>query len=92
MFSISGCSIDQPSSKPASTPAEPTEVVESKPAAETAKVTAPMRSSESDDTAQTMEGRATWYGPGLYGNKTASGEVLKARAFPTLNSAREGEL
>ena len=22
-------------------------------------------------------GRATWYGPGLYGNKTASGEVLK---------------
>jgi rare lipoprotein A len=51
-----------------------------------------MRSSESDDTAQTMEGRATWYGPGLYGNKTASGEVLKARAFPTLNSAREGEL
>ena len=92
MFSISGCSIDQPSSKPSSTPAEPKEVIETKPAAETAQAPPPKPSSESDDTAQTMEGRATWYGPGLYGNKTASGEVLKARAFPTLNSAREGEL
>ena len=89
---VSGCASDQSSSKPAPTAAEPKAAVETKPAAETAKVTAPMRSSESDDTAQTMEGRATWYGPGLYGNKTASGEVLKARAFPTLNSAREGEL
>ena len=92
MFSISGCATDQSSSKHASTSAEPKEFVETKPSAETAKAPAPMPSSESDDTAQTMEGRATWYGPGLYGNKTASGEVLKARAFPTLNSAREGEL
>ena len=26
---------------------------------------------------ETVVGRATWYGPGLYGNKTASGEILK---------------
>ena len=26
---------------------------------------------------ETVVGRATWYGPGLYGNKTASGEILQ---------------
>ena len=59
---VSGCASDQSSSKPAPTAAEPKAAVKTKPAAETAKAT---------------EGRATWYGPGLYGNKTASGDVLK---------------
>lgn len=29
------------------------------------------------DPVKTVVGRATWYGPGLYGNKTASGEILE---------------
>ena len=31
-------------------------------------------------------GRATWYGPGLYGNKTASGEVLKKNTLTAAHS------
>ena len=34
-------------------------------------------STEHSDPIETVVGRATWYGPGLYGNKTASGEILK---------------
>ena len=33
-------------------------------------------------------GRATWYGPGLYGNKTASGEILKKNTL----TAAHGQL
>ena len=29
------------------------------------------------DPVKTVVGRATWYGPGLYGNKTANGEILE---------------
>ena len=46
--------------------------VETKPAAETAKAT---------------EGRATWYGPGLYGKKTASGDVLKEGTMTAAHSS-----
>ncbi len=28
-------------------------------------------------TSQAVQGQASWYGPGLYGNKTTSGEVLE---------------
>ena len=31
----------------------------------------------SPSTEKIVVGRATWYGPGLYGNKTASGEILQ---------------
>ena len=76
MLSVSGCGTDQTSSKP-STPAEPNEAVETNPASETAKGPAAETSSESGATARIVEGRATWYGPGLYGNNTASGDVLQ---------------
>lgn len=33
-------------------------------------------------------GRATWYGPGLYGNKTASGEILQKNTL----TAAHGQL
>ena len=46
--------------------------VETEPAAETAKAT---------------EGRATWYGPGLYGKKTASGDVLKEGTMTAAHSS-----
>ena len=69
---VSGCASDPSSSKPAPTAEEPKAAVETKPAAETAKVT---------------EGRATWYGPGLYGNKTASGDVLKEGTMTAAHSS-----
>ena len=37
---------------------------------------------------QTVVGRATWYGPGLYGNKTASGEILQKNTM----TAAHGQL
>ena len=75
---VSGCASDPSSSKPAPTAEEPKAAVETKaavktkPAAETAKAT---------------EGRATWYGPGLYGNKTASGDVLKEGTMTAAHSS-----
>lgn len=38
--------------------------------------------------AEMVVGRATWYGPGLYGNKTASGEILKKNTL----TAAHGQL
>ena len=35
---------------------------------------------------ETITGRATWYGPGFYGNKTASGEVLKKDTMTAAHS------
>ena len=37
---------------------------------------------------ETVVGRATWYGPGLYGNKTASGEILQKNTM----TAAHGQL
>ena len=37
---------------------------------------------------ETVVGRATWYGPGLYGNKTASGEILQKNTL----TAAHGQL
>ena len=40
------------------------------------------------DPVKTVVGRATWYGPGLYGNKTASGEILEKETL----TAAHGQL
>ena len=39
-------------------------------------------------TEKPVVGRATWYGPGLYGNKTASGEILQKNTL----TAAHGQL
>ena len=39
-------------------------------------------------TEKLVVGRATWYGPGLYGNKTASGEILQRNTL----TAAHGQL
>ena len=39
-------------------------------------------------TEKPVVGRATWYGPGLYGNKTASGEILQRNTL----TAAHGQL
>ena len=51
----------------------------------------PESSAEAESTrasSETITGRATWYGPGLYGNKTASGEILKKNTL----TAAHGQL
>ena len=79
MFGLSGCASDQSSSKPSSSPADPKEVVETKSASES--------SSDIQDTAQAVKGKASWYGPGFYGNKTASGDVLKKGTMTAAHSS-----
>ena len=72
MLSVSGCASDQSSSKPSSSPEESKQAVAAK--AET-------------KTDQTVNGRATWYGPGLYGNKTTSGDVLEKGTMTAAHSS-----
>ncbi|QNI74304.1 septal ring lytic transglycosylase RlpA family protein [Synechococcus sp. NOUM97013] len=36
---------------------------------------------------KTVEGRASWYGPGFYGRKTTSGEVLKKGTMTAAHSS-----
>ena len=38
-------------------------------------------------TSQAVQGQASWYGPGLYGNKTTSGEVLKKGTMTAAHSS-----
>ena len=38
-------------------------------------------------TAQAVQGQASWYGPGHYGNKTASGEILKEGTMTAAHSS-----
>ena len=36
---------------------------------------------------QALQGQASWYGPGLYGNKTTSGEILKKGTMTAAHSS-----
>ena len=38
-------------------------------------------------TSQAVQGQASWYGPGHYGNKTASGEILKEGTMTAAHSS-----
>ena len=38
-------------------------------------------------TSQAVQGQASWYGPGLYGNKTTSGEILKKGTMTAAHSS-----
>ena len=38
-------------------------------------------------TSQAVQGQASWYGPGLYGNKTTSGEILKKGTMTAARSS-----
>ena len=40
-----------------------------------------------DQTERSSEGKASWYGPGFYGQKTASGEVLKEGTMTAAHSS-----
>lgn len=41
----------------------------------------PIASPEAPDVIKVSSGQASWYGPGFYGNRTASGEVLRRGSF-----------
>ena len=84
MLSVSGCASDQSSSKPSSSPEESKQAVE--PKAET-KTDGETPSTQAAETAQTVNGRASWYGPGFYGNKTTSGDVLEKGTMTAAHSS-----
>ena len=42
---------------------------------------------ENQPTSQAVQGQASWYGPGHYGNKTASGEILKEGTMTAAHSS-----
>ena len=75
---ISSCSSEKPSSSSQSgKPAKPA-------------VEQPQQATEQEDpkpVAQSVEGKATWYGPGLYGNKTTSGDVLQEGTLTAAHSS-----
>ena len=46
----------------------------------------PSAAANSKTVEEIVTGRATWYGPGLYGNKTASGEILRENTLTAAHS------
>ena len=79
MLGVCGCTTNQSSANSSSVPEAPTK------ADETESKQKPLLASE--DTVKTMRGRATWYGPGYYGRKTASGDVLKKGTMTAAHSS-----
>ena len=79
MLGVCGCTTNQSSANSSSVPEVPTKAdkKESKQKPHLA----------SEDTAKTMKGSATWYGPGYYGRKTASGDVLKKGTMTAAHSS-----
>ena len=73
LLSFAGCSkTDEVTTDPSQ---EQSEVISASPG-----------SDAKSDAGTSVVGRATWYGPGLYGNKTASGEVLKKNTLTAAHS------
>mgnify|MGYP001285711780 FL=1 len=90
MLSVSGCATDQTSKQTAPDAEETTEVVQNSTTAETseaAPTTEADQSVETVDTAEVVEGKASWYGPGFYGNKTTSGDVLEKGTMTAAHSS-----
>ena len=80
MLSVSGCATDQTSKQTSPDAEETTEVVQNSTTAETSEAAPTPKADqtmETVETAEVVEGKASWYGPGFYGNKTTSGDVLE---------------
>ena len=84
MLSVSGCATDQTSKQTAQDAEETTEVVQNSTTAETTEAN---QSVETVDPAEVVEGKASWYGPGFYGNKTTSGDVLEKGTMTAAHSS-----
>ena len=90
MLSVSGCATDQTSKQTAPDAEGTTEVVQNSTTAQTseaAPTTEANQSVETVDTAEVVEGKASWYGPGFYGNKTTSGDVLEKGTMTAAHSS-----
>lgn len=90
MLSVSGCATDQTSKQTAPDAEETTEVVQNSTTAatsEAAPTTEADQFVETVDTAEVVEGKASWYGPGFYGNKTTSGDVLEKGTMTAAHSS-----
>ena len=84
MLSVSGCATDQTSKQTSPDAEETTEVVQNSTTAETTEAN---QSVETVDPAEVVEGKASWYGPGFYGNKTTSGDVLEKGTMTAAHSS-----
>ncbi len=71
IFSVIGCGKDAVTDKAGNGQAIPSE-------------SAP---TDNKPTSQAAQGQASWYGPGLYGNKTTSGEILKKGTMTAAHSS-----
>ena len=90
MLSVSGCATDQTSKQTSPDAEESTEAVQNSTTAETseaAPTTEADQSVETVNTAELVEGKASWYGPGFYGNKTTSGDVLEKGTMTAAHSS-----
>ena len=90
MLSVSGCATDQTSKQTSQDAEETTEVVQNSTTAatsEAAPTTEADQFVEIVDTAEVVEGKASWYGPGFYGNKTTSGDVLEKGTMTAAHSS-----
>ena len=88
--SVSGCATDQTSKQTSPDAEESTEAVQNSTTAETseaAPTTEADQSVETVNTAELVEGKASWYGPGFYGNKTTSGDVLEKGTMTAAHSS-----
>ena len=74
IMSAVGCSSEQATSSPEAS-ADASAVQEQQPEQTQAQ------------SSKTVEGRASWYGPGFYGRKTTSGEVLKKGTMTAAHSS-----
>ncbi|WP_051410975.1 septal ring lytic transglycosylase RlpA family protein [Synechococcus sp. CC9616] len=90
MLSVSGCATDQTSKQTAQDAEETTEVVQNSTTAQTseaAPTTEANKSVETVDTAEVVEGKASCYCPGFYGNKTTSGDMLEKGTMTAAHSS-----
>ena len=64
-----------------------TEADQSVEPVDTAEASQDEENSEGEPTAEVVEGKASWYGPGFYGNKTTSGDVLEKGTMTAAHSS-----
>lgn len=78
-----GCSSEQATTSPGASP-DASADQEQRPEKTQAQDTAPASTAQSS---KAVEGRASWYGPGFYGRKTTSGEVLEKGTMTAAHSS-----
>ena len=78
MLFLVSCATEQEATTP---PPQPTSQLTAQPTDQPSELPA------ANQTERSSEGKASWYGPGFYGQKTASGEVLKEGTMTAAHSS-----